>query len=74
MTLLNGIRFEQVEKKKDEKLEKKFLPLFERTGPGIGKEVETSWKKSLEKVKIHKKAIYAKNSQFYKKVRVEIYL
>ena len=29
-------------KKKDEKIEKKNLPLFERTGPGIGGEVETS--------------------------------
>ena len=67
MTLLNGIRFEQVEKKIDEKFEKKILTLFERAGPGIGKEVEMSWKKSLKKVKIHKKAIYAKKIIFTKK-------
>ena len=42
ITLLNGIRFEQVEKKKDEKFEKKILTLFERAGPGIAKEVEMS--------------------------------
>ena len=45
-------------KKKDEKIEKKILTLFERTR--IGRVVERSWKKSLEKVKNHKKAIYAK--------------
>ena len=42
MTLLKVIRFEKVEKKKDEKFEKKILTLFERTGVGIGREVETS--------------------------------
>ena len=43
------------------------LTLFERTGLGIGREVETSWKKLLEKVKIHKKAIYAKTFSLTKK-------
>ena len=51
---LRALKFE----KKDEKIEKKILTLFERTR--IGRVVERSWKKSLEKVKNHKKAIYAK--------------
>ena len=54
-------------RKKRRENRKKFLSLFERTGTGIGKEVEMSWKKSLKKVKIHKKAIYAKIFSFTKK-------
>ena len=64
---ISGSGSKKLEKKKTKKIEKIFLPLFERIGPGIGQDVETSWKKSLKKVKIHKKAIYAKTFSFTKK-------
>ena len=39
---ISGSGSKNSKKKKDEKIEKKILPLFERTGPEIGKDVETS--------------------------------
>ena len=42
MTRLKGIGFGKIEKKNDEKFDKNIFTLSERTGLGIGDEVETS--------------------------------